>query len=158
VETPFHGLVHEESNTFRNIDRVLTGLGFSLFDLEVYRYSRAALPGPFVYRIPAQTESGQVIWADALYLRDAGKPDYERDWPLAPSPLKILKLACLFEIFGLNDCAAELLLKYRANIRHLVDVDCYLGALTPPIQGQRLSYREYIKGFEQNPESLYPPK
>jgi len=35
VESQFQGLVHDESNTFRNIDRLLTGLGFSLFDLEV---------------------------------------------------------------------------------------------------------------------------
>jgi hypothetical protein len=158
VESPFHGLVHDESNTFRNIDRLLTGLGFSLFDLEVYRYSRAALPGRFVYRIPAQTESGQVIWADALYLRDAGRPDYESEWSFMLSPQKILKLACLFEIFGLNDCAAELLLKYRAEVGHLVDVNRYLDSLTPSVQSARPSYREYVRGFEENPESFYPPK
>jgi FkbM family methyltransferase len=158
VESQFHGPAHEESNTFRNIDRMLTGLGFSLFDLEVYRYSRRALPKPFVYRIPAQTESGQVMWADALYLRDEGKPELERGCPPALSPHKILKLACLFEIFGLNDCAVELLLKYRADIGHLVDVGGYLDTLTPHLHGQRLSYREYIRSFEQNPESFYPPK
>lgn len=158
VESQLHGLVHEESNTFRNIDRFLTGRGFSLFDLEVYRYSRAALPKLFVYRIPAQTESGQVMWGDALYLRDAGKQEYEREWSFALSPQKILKLACLFEIFGLNDCAVELLLKYRADIGHFVDVGRCLDALTPPIRGQRLSYSEYIRSFEQNPESFYPPE
>jgi hypothetical protein len=158
VEGLFHGLVHAESSTFRNIDRLLTALGFSLFDLEVYRYSRAALPGPFVYRIPAQTQNGQVMWADALYLRDAGRPDYERDWPMALTPQKILKLACLFELFGLNDCAVELLMKYRADLDRLVDVGCYLDTLAPPINGKKLPYREYIRSFERNPESLYPPK
>jgi hypothetical protein len=133
-------------------------MGFSLFDLEVYRYSRAVLPKPFVYRIPAQTESGQVLWADALYLRDAGRADYEREWPLTLSAQQILKLACLFEIFGLNDCAVELLMKYRADLDRLVDVGCYLDTLAPPINGKKLPYREYIRSFERNPESLYPPK
>jgi FkbM family methyltransferase len=156
IECQFHGLVHNESNTFRNIDRFLTGLGFSLFDLEVYRYSRASLPKPFVYRIPAQTEGGQVSAADALYLRDAGNKNYERDWKFEFSPRKIVKLACLFEIFGLNDCAAELFLKYRTRIGGLLDVDECLNTLTPSVQGQPPNYRKYVRRFEQNPDSFYP--
>lgn len=73
IESQFHGLVHDEANTFRNIDRILTGNGYSLFDIEVYRYSRAVLPKQFAYRIPAQTRWGQVLWGDALYLRDCGQ-------------------------------------------------------------------------------------
>ena len=60
IEAHFTGLVHEESNTFRNVDRILALAGFSLFDLELYRYSRAALPKPFVYRLPARyADSGR---------------------------------------------------------------------------------------------------
>jgi len=156
VECQFHGLVHNESSTFRNIDRLLTGLGFSLFDLDVHRYSRAALPQPFVYRLPAQTESGQVFWGDALYLRDAGGNDYETMWSMALPMHKVLKLACLFELFGLADCAAELLLKYRTAIGDALDVDACLDLLTPPVDGLPTSYREYTARFERNPESFYP--
>ena len=156
VECQFHGLVHDESSTFRNIDRLLTGRGFSLFDLEVHRYSRAALPQPFVYRLPAQTVGRQVFWGDALYLRDAGRNDYEATWSMAFPVQKVLKLACLFEIFGLADCAAELLLKYRTAIGDALDVDACLDLLTPPADGVRISYREYTAKFERNPESFYP--
>jgi len=156
IECQFHGLVHDESNTFRNIDRLLTSEGFSLFDLEMYRYSRAALPTPFVYRLPAQTERGQVLWADALYLRDAGKEDFERDWEVTFPAHKILKLACLFEIFGLEDCAAELLLKYRDSVSGLIDVGACLDLLTPPVHGEKVSHQRHLERFERNPESFYP--
>jgi FkbM family methyltransferase len=154
VESQFHGLVHDESNTFRNIDRLLTSLGFSLFDLEVHRYSRAALPRAFVLTKPGQTIGGQVVYGDALYLRDAGNEGYENDWGTTFPPDKIIKLACLFEIFGLEDCAAELLLKYRASIGSRLDIDRCLDILTPAVNGRQLSYRQYRQQFERNPDSF----
>ena len=156
VECQFHGLVHDESNTFRNIDRLLTGLGFCLFDLELYRYSRAALPKPFVYRLPAQTEGGQVLAGDALYLRDAGRNDYETTWSTTLPMQKVLKLACLFEIFGLTDCAAELLLKYRTGIAGVLDLESCLDVLARPVSGPWIPYREIMAKFERDPASFYP--
>ena len=152
VECQFHGLVHGESNTFRNIDRLLTGLGFSLFDFEIYRYSRAVLPRPFVCAIPAQTVGGQVLCGDALYLRDAGKEGYDNDWAVMFPPDKIVKLACLFEIFGLEDCAVELLQKFRTQIASLLDVDGCLDILTPSVNGQKFSYQRYLEHFERDPD------
>src|SRR5262245_56497233 len=76
VEMQFHGGVHEYGNTFSNIDTLLRTEGFSLFDLSPYRYSRAALPDLFLYDLPAQTSSGQVVWADAVYFRDVGHAAY----------------------------------------------------------------------------------
>jgi FkbM family methyltransferase len=155
VESQFHGLVHDESNTFRNIDRLLTGLGFSLFDFEIYRYSRAVLPKPFVWAIPAQTVGGQVLFGDALYLRDAGKEGYENDWAVILPPDKIVKLACLFEVFGLEDCAVELLQKFRTQIASSLDVDRCLDILTPSVNGHKFSYQRYLEHFERNPELFY---
>ena len=157
VECQFHGVAHEASNTFANIDRLLRRLGFSLFDIEVYRYSRAALPKPFVYRIPAQTTSGQVLWADALYLRDAGQKGYEDSQSTRLTEHKILKLACLMEIFGMEDCTAELLIQYRDRVGSLLDVDASLNLLTPDVAGDRLSYARYLQRFEQDPSVLFPP-
>lgn len=156
VECQFHGLVHNESSVFRNIDRLLVNLGFSLFDLEAYRYSRAALPKPFVYAIPAQTQEGQLMWGDALYLRDAGSKHYERDWSIALPAHKIIKLACIFEIFGLDDCAAELMLKYRSELGSLINVSDCLNLLTPLRGGQKVDYAEYTRHFETNPSSFNP--
>jgi FkbM family methyltransferase len=159
IEAQFHAGVHDETNTFRNIDRLLTGMGFSLFDLEVYRYSRAVLPSRFVYRIPAQTETGQVLWGEALYLRDAAEPHYEADWKTTLPAPKMMKLACLFELFGLPDCAAELLLRHRAALAGLLDIDACLDLLAPASSARkRASYSQYVAGFEKDPASFYPPK
>jgi FkbM family methyltransferase len=156
VECQFHGPVHPHANLFSNIDTLLRSLGFSLFDLEPYRYSRASLPRPFLHPIPAQTVEGQVLWAEALYLRDLGDQDYETMWPVGLTPVGILKMACLFEIHGLEDCAAELLQKYRQKVSSLVDVDACLDTLTPAFQGREVSYPEYIRAFEQQTAAFFP--
>jgi hypothetical protein len=114
------------------------------------------LPGPFRYRIPAQTEEGQVLWADAFYLRDLGDPDYETMWPVDLSAARILKMACLLEIHGLEDCATELLLKYRKSVSRLIDVDACLDMLTPAFQGRKMSYAEYIRAFEEQTAAFFP--
>jgi len=108
IECQFHGLLHDHANIFSNVDKLLRELGFSLFDIEVQRYSRACLPKRFWYRIPASTLTGQVLWADGVYLRDASADGYEQTWGISLSVEKLLKLACVFEIIGLEDCAAEL--------------------------------------------------
>ena len=157
VEVQFHGLVHDESNTFRNIDRLLTSLGFSLFDLEAHRYSRAALPKPFLIRMPAQTQGGQLMWGDALYVRDAANESYERNWSMQLPAGKLTKLACIFELFGIEDCAAELLQKYRPLLQAHLDVNTCLDLITPLKDGRK-SYLDYKRDFETNPGSFYPKK
>ena len=37
-------------------------------------------------------------------------------WGLRALPVDVLKLMCLFEIFGLPDCSAELILKYGESL------------------------------------------
>lgn len=156
VESQFHGLVHDAANNFSNIDRFLRGLGFSLFDLEVYRYTRGVLPKPFVYAIPAQTTEGQVLWGDALYLRDVGQDRYEETWSISFSPGKLLKLAALFELFGLGDCAAELFKKYGERLPPTINVERCLDLLTPPLRGRQLSYRQYNEAFESDTKLFFP--
>jgi FkbM family methyltransferase len=116
VEAQFHGPVGSEANLFSNVDRYLRDFGFGLFDLEVNRYSRNALPAEFALDLPAQTVTGQVSWGEAIYFRDLGDPHYESMWSFAPSGVDVLKLMCLFEIFGLPDCSAELILKYGPSV------------------------------------------
>jgi hypothetical protein len=156
VECQFHGLVHDAANIFANIDRLLRQLGITLFDIEVYKYSRAALPKPFLYRIPAQTTAGQMLWADALYFRDVGEQGYEEIWSMPLTEWKILKLACLLEIFGLENCTAELLVKYRDRLVALVEVGACLDLITPAPEGEKPSYRRYLDRFRQRPRFLLP--
>jgi hypothetical protein len=154
VETPFTGSDDESANTFHNIDPILKRNGFQLYAMTMNKYSRAALPARFAYSIFAQTVSGQPMWGDLVYLRETAHPDWRRYGDL--SPTKLLKLACLHELFEVPDCAAELLLEHRAALAELVDVDELLELLTPPLQGDRVTYAEYVAAFEVDPTTFYP--
>jgi hypothetical protein len=72
------------------------------------------------------------------------------------TPVKLLKLACLYELFSVPDCAAEILVTHRDRLSPLVDVDRLLDLLTPPLDGRPVSYREYLDAFEQDPARFYP--
>ncbi|MGA7934496.1 MAG: FkbM family methyltransferase [Kovacikia sp.] len=148
VEADFHGMGAHEASSFANIDRLLRDCGFFLFDIEIHRYSRADLPRPFEYELLGSTVDGQVMWGDAIYFRDFGNPDYEKDWLLEPTDTLLLKLICLFELFGLQDCAVEVLLKYKDRLRNLIDIDASLNALVPEWQGKQLSFSEFNQEFD----------
>ncbi len=154
VESQLHGASHEHANTFANIDRYLRDLGFSLFDLELYKYSRSALPAPFVYDIPAQTEAGQVLWGDALYLRDLGDPLYENKHPFEVTRDRMLKLAGLYSLFGLPDCAAELLTVRSAVVGGTHTPWLNLAAKDAGVPGG--DYAGHLAAFERNPRDFYP--
>jgi Methyltransferase FkbM domain len=156
VETPYNAAPTDHAHALHTVDLFLRRQGFLLYTMSVNRYSRAALPAPFASRVLAQTTFGQVMWGDTIYLRDGGSPDYAKVWDRELSPAKLLKLACLYEIFRVPDSAVELLLLHRESLRDLVDVDHSLDLLTPPLNGKHLSYADYIAAFEQDPFAFYP--
>ncbi len=102
IEVQLQGPAHPRANTFSNLDRLLRGAGFELFDLRPHRHSRAGLPAPFWGSGGSPTHAGQTVWADAVYARDVAAdpwPDLgDRGWTLA----------ALFELAALPDCAVEL--------------------------------------------------
>ena len=124
----------------------LRELGFQIYSMEPFRYSRAALPGPFVYDMFAATHTGQLVWADVMFLRDLASPDCEGQFGFEITPERIIKTACLMELFGLQDCAAELL-QARADLL-TYPINPLLDLLVPPYLGRQLSYRDYIAKFE----------
>jgi len=154
VETQFHGISHAHSNLFANIDRLAREHGFSLFDLRTNRYTRGVLPGHFRHSFPAETCEGQLLAADALYLRDVPAPGYEAKWNLRLSPAKLLKLACLFELFGLPDCAAELFLLKKDELG--IDVRPLLDALARELHPQAATLEEVNRRFASSLEPFYP--
>jgi FkbM family methyltransferase len=155
IETPFIGSARETDNSFHNIDRTMRQHGYCLFSLSVNRYSRRALPAPFRYNFAAQTETGQPVWGDSLYFRNAGSPHAEAVLGQVPFG-KLLKLACLFEIFALNDCAAELIQRHRAAFGARTDPDRLLDLLTPPLHGTAYSYADYIDLFRGDVNRFFP--
>ncbi|HUK35006.1 MAG TPA: FkbM family methyltransferase, partial [Vicinamibacterales bacterium] len=157
VECWFNGASHPYGNTLANIDVFFRSRGFSLFDLDVNRYSRAALPTRFVYEMPAQTVSGQVIWGDALYLRDLGDPSYDQKHLFAITNDRVAKLAALFALFGLGDCVAELLTTRATAMPQPLRGEI-LDMLPAEVGAPAQTYAEYIAAFDRNPKSWYPSK
>jgi FkbM family methyltransferase len=149
VECPLHGTPHPLANTFANIDRYMREQGFALFDMDVWRYTRSGLPGVFVYDIPAQTKTGPVQWLDALYFLD---PMTRRELFETLTPEQMVKLLVLYDLFGLGDCAATLMVEMRVRRMTLAAVNFAqaLNTLAP-----RGDYDAYIATFDRDPTGFY---
>ncbi|MBF2098974.1 MAG: FkbM family methyltransferase [Gloeomargaritaceae cyanobacterium C42_A2020_066] len=95
--------LYQNQPLFADVDTYLRNQGFSLFDLSTdhpwSRAPRACSP------LRTRKRPGQLLWADALYLRDL----CQQNLPQNADPLAILKLACIADILGCLDYALELL-------------------------------------------------
>jgi hypothetical protein len=109
IESQFHGDGGEYGNSFANILKSANSHGFYLYKLDSYTYSRNSLRKPYVYSFPAQTYGGQVLCGDALFIRD-GLQIKDADL--------IRKLIIIHDIYGLEDCAFELI-ENHANLLNL---------------------------------------
>ncbi len=126
AEVQFDGDVGPDRNAFSTVFDTLLEAGYRLFSLDPTRYAKAAMPRPFQWRMPAQTVRGQVMQADALFCRDLAVEGED-------TPTRMLKLACIFDLLDLQDCAAELLESHRARLEETspVPVSDLLAALGP---------------------------
>jgi len=108
LEVLFHASMRHQP-TFSEIDQFLQAMGFQLFDLDIYRHARRTLSRPMGPL--GNTDIGQVLWGQALYLRDGvvqikqSSLSDRLEW----NQTRILKLASIMEIFTLPDCALELI-------------------------------------------------
>jgi FkbM family methyltransferase len=149
---------HEGFQTplFAHVDVFLRDLGFSLYDLSYSRESRRALPYPLsgdfradgdrVTPIFGATTGGQPAYGDALFLRDLVAQKAK------PSITRVLKAACLFEIYGQNDSAAELILAHQESVSAICDPRMLLDALVPVVAKRKMPYEEYVRRyFAQDP-------
>ena len=155
VEVNWFGTPNPTEHTFHNTDVLLREQGFALFGVTVRRYSRTDLPAPFEHEIYAQTTFGQPYQGDAIYFRDLAAPDQQDLADSYPAD-KFAKLASVYELCGLPDCAAEVLNRFRPRLAELGDTDALLDALTPPLLGEQLTYREYMSRFEEEPHLFLP--
>ena len=161
VECQMHGSLHPHANIFSNIDLYLRQLGFTLFDLDCWRYTHAAMPGQFCYPFAAQTTSGHIQFADALYVLDpVTNPELLDAWLDNNQFSKLLNLLCIYDLFAKGDSAAaviNMLLQRGQSIPGL-DLGKMLDLLVPKNQWGIKTYKEYIDKFNQNPRDFYPPK
>jgi len=148
---------HEEINggpVFWQLDAHLHKFGFRLFGMHFSHQSRRALPyeGIADYRMPtgerffAYTVNGQIMDGDALYFRDMLIPSNQAV-RASLTPAQLLEAAALFEIYSLNDCAAELIIEHRDRLEREVNCEELLDLLTSEFRGQKLKYREYMKAY-----------
>jgi hypothetical protein len=89
-----------------------------------------------------------MVHGDALFIRDI-RPEKEeilRDKKVT----RILKLASLFEVYGLSDCAVELLEEYRSLVETVMSLDTILDALVPDHYGTGLTYRQYLEAYRRH--------
>lgn len=134
IEVEFLQL-HIQQPVFSDVDAYLRDMGFILFDLSVYRHARKGIPIATSQPNSSPVERGQVIWGQALYLRDGAKEIegtqiIEAGW----NDLRILKLTSIMEMFNLNDCAIELLqVAKRNNYLKNLNIDIYIKELMPDI-------------------------
>lgn len=133
IEANFAGDLSPAANTFTNIDTFLRTHGFSLFDLSgPWRYSRQDLPAPFLHPFPSQSVAGQVLWSDALYLRDLAIPPYHDLFDIKIDVAKVCKLVAIAYSFDLPDFAVELVNRYRNAIAERLDAASLIEALSAP--------------------------
>ena len=156
LEVNFYGSTDDTDHTFHNTDRLMRQWGFDLFGLSMRRYSAAALPAPFEWDGPAQTVFGRPYQGDAVYLRDPmGVGTHGAPESPELSPHKLLKLACLFECFGLPDHAAELIHSNSSNLKKLCDPQELLNVLAREVDPTVGSYSDYIEKFKADPTAFY---
>ena len=157
IEVNFFGSDDPDIHSFHNVDRLMRACGFDLFALTSRSYSNASLPAPYQLDIPAQTLWGRPYQGDAIYLRDVAAPE-QATWAAQLSSAKLAKLAAVFSLSALPDCAAEILLKFRQRLASRFDVDAALDLLVqqcvPP--SESTSYVNYMDEFAANSARFHP--
>jgi methyltransferase FkbM-like protein len=155
VEVNWFGSGNPAEPTFHNTDQFMRKQGYALFGVTVRPYSRTDLPAPFLRELYAETRFGQPYQGDAIYVRDLAAPE-QRELTDAYPAEKLIKLACVYELIGLPDCAAEVLNRFRPRLAAFGAPEALLDALTPPLLGEKLTYRQYIAKFEEEPHLFLP--
>ncbi len=150
VEVNFDGDVGPDRNVFSTVFDTLVKAGYRLFSLDPTRYAKAAMPRPFQWQMPAQTSGGQVMQADALFCRDLAVEGED-------TPTRMLKLACIFDLLDLQDCAAELLESHQALLEETspVPVSDLLAALGPRTE-LGLAPADARDRLRRQPEEFFP--
>ena len=151
-EVDFYGINCNTDHTFSNTDKLMRERGFDLFNLDFKRYFSSKLPSKFKVDCLAQIIYGRIYQDDALYLIDPCSDLFKEELSIQ----KILKLCCLYQIFGVPCHSAELILKYKKELNKIIDINILLNILTNEIDSRFDNYNEYINYFKVNPTSFFP--
>ncbi len=163
TEAQFHEMRGRRGTVYGDIDRLMRDRGYRLADLDIHRYTRAALPGHFAIDMFAQTKTGAVQACDAVYVLDPVlDPIAMQDLLDRNDPRAFLKLIVLYDTFNLQDYAAALLIALRergmSDVAGLPIAEA-LDMLVPErnVLGAK-TYEDYIRSFESDPRQLLPAR
>lgn len=157
IEVNYYGTGAKNENTFHNIERLMQKNNFTLIDFSKRLYSISALPSPYEITIPAQTKRGRCIQGDALYIRDyvglseTEQNNFEFD--------EIIKIACLFALFGHEDSCLELIQYHEKEFKNHIDIKKFEDSLVENLDEVKylgMTYAQVINNFEQNSALMYP--
>lgn len=130
--------------------------GYSICSISgLLKYSKLALPSPFLQVDYSQTQTGQHNQCDVLFIKDHY---YDTDNHLDEQKLiKKLKLCSLFKLYDLTDMAVEILLKNKKNYNLLFkdyqfDVDILVDVLCKDKYG--VNYKEHISNSIKDAEGI----
>jgi hypothetical protein len=90
-----------------------------------------------------------------LYFRDLARPDYEQMHGYAATLGKKVKLACLFEVYGLPDCSAQILVQLQEQTGDRF-FSTLLDDLVKNYRGSRMSYPQFLEHFDADPKRFFP--
>ena len=139
------GAPHEARRPFFELYQVMSEYGFEIFDLQTGRLPRPQLPHG---RLSQDTRGyvcseplGQVCHLDVLLMRNLPATDPKCELPVSSA----LKQIMAFEVYGLNDCAAEVLEHYSGVLESKLDIARARDLLVPHLSGSPLTHEAYMK-------------
>jgi len=152
----FFGSADTQIHTFHNVDRSMKARGFELFLLSQRRYSMAALPTPYKFSYLGESVQGRLLQGNALYLRDWAAPE-NVGAAIRGGALKLAKLAAIFSMADLPDCAADLIVRTKPAIAEVLNVELALDNLTAQIARRNMpsKYSEYMQLFDADDARFY---
>jgi hypothetical protein len=68
---------------------------------------------------------------------------------------KLIKLACLYEIYGVPDCSAQILAQLLEQTGDRF-FSTLLDELVSHYRGSRLSYSRFLEYFDADPKRFFP--
>ncbi|GAP93931.1 FkbM family methyltransferase [Leptolyngbya sp. NIES-2104] len=96
--------LYQNQPLFADVDTFLRRQGFTLFDVSKAQIARSS--------IRSASRLGQLLWGDAIYLRDP----FDKNTPKQfKTPDQIFKLACVADALEFTDYALELLMALTLN-------------------------------------------
>jgi len=157
MEVTFGGVRSKYNNDIFTVGNMMREMGFTFLKMkDMLPYARSHFPSPFLLGFPAQTIKGQIRQADCIFVKDLAHRDNVKNIPDQYSPESILKLSCIYELYGLEDCAAEVLLTFSEYLTplltsHNLSISYLLDRLSTEHKG--MPYNDFMINFFNKEEN-----